>query len=134
MRKETVEILKASRNSDRKIMKSIRITNILPTRIRTRKQFSQLRWPSTKVIPIEKTLGGYISTMRQGFKRGSKWRANSPTYPLAPRSSSPDMTAVFHARPYGRFIGTQSNLRRKKLIERIKAPIFLDAVFTIKIM
>ena len=55
-------------------------------------------------------------------------------FQVAPRSSSPDMTTIFHARPYGRFIGIESNLRRKKLIERIKAPIFLDAVFAIKIM
>ena len=53
-------------------------------------------------------------------------------FQVAPRSSSSDMTGIFHARPYGRFI--ESNLRRKKLIERIKAPIFLDAVFAIKIM
>ena len=27
---------------------------------------------STKVVPIEKTKAGFISTMSQGFKRGSK--------------------------------------------------------------
>ena len=44
------------------------------------------------------------------------------------------MTTVFHAWPYGRFIGIQSNLRRKKLLEQIKAPIFLEAVLAIEIM
>ena len=41
----------------------------------------------------------------QGFKRGSKWRTNSPAYPfllliqqfhVATRSTSPDITLVFH--------------------------------------
>ena len=34
---------------------------------------------------------------------------------VAAGSTSADMTTVFHARPYGRFIEIQSNLRRKKL-------------------
>ena len=38
------------------------------------------------------------------------------------------MTTVFHAWPYGRFIEIQNNLKRKKFIEQIKAPIFLEAV------
>ena len=56
-RKETVEIdiLKTSKNADRKIMQSITITSRRPLRISKRKQFSQLIWTSTKVIPIEKT-------------------------------------------------------------------------------
>ena len=62
-----------------------------------------------------------ISTMRPGFKRGSKWgskwRTNRPRYPflkfilkfqVATRCNSPDMTTVFHARPFGRFIEIQS--------------------------
>ena len=62
--------------------------------------------------------------MSQGFKRGSKWRTNSPAYlflqfiqyfQVTTRSTSPDMTAVFHAWLYDRFIEIQSNLRRKKL-------------------
>ena len=44
------------------------------------------------------------------------------------------MTTVFHAWPYGRFIEIQSNLRRKKLHRRIKAPIFLEAVLALEIM
>ena len=34
---------------------------------------------------------------------------------VAAGSTSADMTTVFRARPYGRFIEIQSNLRRKKL-------------------
>ena len=44
------------------------------------------------------------------------------------------MATVFLAWPFGRFIEIQSNLRRKKLIERIKAPIFLEAVLAIEVM
>ena len=44
------------------------------------------------------------------------------------------MTTIFHARLYGRFIEIQSNLRRKKLIERIKVPVFLEAVLVVEIM
>ena len=44
-RKETVDIdiLVTSRNGDRKIMQSIRITSRLPSRIRKWNQFSQFR-------------------------------------------------------------------------------------------
>ena len=44
------------------------------------------------------------------------------------------MTTVFHAWLYDRSIEIQSNLRRKKLIEQIKGPIFLEAVLAIEIM
>ena len=44
------------------------------------------------------------------------------------------MTAVFHAWPYGGFIEIERNLRRKKeFMERIKAPILLEAVLAIEI-
>ena len=43
------------------------------------------------------------------------------------------MTTVLHVRPYGRFIEIQSNIRRKK-VDRIKAPIFLEAILAIEIM
>ena len=49
-------------------------------------------------------------------------------------STSPDMTTVFHTWPYGKFIEIQSNLRRKKVIERIKASIFFEAVLAIEII
>ena len=55
-------------------------------------------------------------------------------FQLAARSNSVDMTAVFHARPYGRFIEKQANLRRKERIEQIKAPILLEAVLAIEII
>ena len=56
-RKETVDIdiLFTSRNGDRKIMQSIRITSRPPSRIRKWNQFSQFRLTSTKVIPMEKS-------------------------------------------------------------------------------
>ena len=56
-RKETVDIdiLVTSRNEDRKIMQSTRITSRPSSRIRKRNQLSQFRRTSTKVIPIEKT-------------------------------------------------------------------------------
>ena len=56
-RKETVDIdiLVKSRNGDRKIMESIRITSRPPSRKRKGDQLSQFWRRSTKVIPIEKT-------------------------------------------------------------------------------
>ena len=55
-RKETVDIdiLVTSRNADRKIMQSIRITSRHHTRKRKWNQLSQFLRTSTKVIPIEK--------------------------------------------------------------------------------
>ena len=39
-------------------------------------------------------------------------------------NTSPNMIAVFYARPYVRFIEIQSNLRKERtFIERIKTPI-----------
>ena len=48
-------VLNMSRNGDRKIMQSIRITSRPPSRISKWNQLSQFRRTSTKVIPIEKT-------------------------------------------------------------------------------
>ena len=42
--------------------------------------------------------------------------------------TSSDMTTVFHARPYGRFIEIQSNLWRKKLHSTNQGSIFLETV------
>ena len=51
---------------------------------------------------------------------------NALYYPLvATRSTSPDMTTVFHAWPYGRFIEIQSDLRRKKLHRTNQSSNFL---------
>ena len=44
------------------------------------------------------------------------------------------MTTVFHARRCGKFINLQSNLAGRNFIERIKAPIFLDALLAIETM
>ena len=56
-RKETVDIdiLVTSRNGDRKIMQSIKITSRPTSRKRRWNQLSQFRRTSTRVIPIEKT-------------------------------------------------------------------------------
>ena len=48
--------LLTSRNGDRKILQSIRITSTAPSSIRKWSQLSQFRLTSTKVIPIEKTM------------------------------------------------------------------------------
>ena len=73
-RKETVDvdILVTSTKGGRKIMQSIRITSRPPTRKREWNQLSQLKSTSAKVIATEKASAGYISTMSQGLKRGSK--------------------------------------------------------------
>ena len=65
--------------------KMIKITTELDARIRKWNQFSQLNnstanWTFTKVLPVEKTEVGYISTMNQVLKRDSKRRTNSLTY------------------------------------------------------
>ena len=75
-RKEIVDIdiVVTSRNGERKIMQSIRITSRPPSRVRNCNQLSQIRWTPTKVIPIEKTWAGYILTMCQWFKRACQWK------------------------------------------------------------
>ena len=54
--KETVDkgTLVTSRNGDRNIMQSIRITSILPSRKGKSNQLSYFRWTSAKVMFIEK--------------------------------------------------------------------------------
>ena len=46
-------------------------------------------------------------------------------FQVATRSTSPDMTTVFHTWPSSRFIEIQSNLRRKKLHETNQGSNFL---------
>ena len=77
-RKETVdiEILLTSRNGDRKIVLSIRITSESAKRRSKWKQFIQFRRASSKVIPIEKTQVDDISTMSQALIRSSMCRTN----------------------------------------------------------
>ena len=43
------------------------------------------------------------------------------------KSTSPDMTKVFHTWPYGRFI-YRATSEEANSIEQMKAPIFLEAV------
>ena len=56
-KKKTVatEKLIPSTDDDKKIMQPICITSRSPIRMRKWNQFSQFRWTSTKVIPVEKT-------------------------------------------------------------------------------
>ena len=48
---------------------------------------------------------------------------------MVPRSTSPYMTIVFHARLYNRFTEIKSTFRKKNFVEQIKVPIYLEAVF-----
>ena len=66
---------------------------------------------------------------------------NRPTFPFlqlipnirrSTRSTNQVMKRVSHARPHSRFIETTSNLKRKKLHQQMKAPIFLEAVLAIE--
>ena len=77
-----IGILVTSKNDDEKTMQSIRLTSRPYSRMRKWNKLSEFRWTSTKIKSIEKTKAGYVSKISQGFKRGSKWRTNSPTYPL----------------------------------------------------
>ena len=69
-------------------MRPIRIRSGTATKMPKRNQFSQIRQTSTKVIPIEKAYAGYISTMSQGFERGSTFTTNKMTFYLDPHSSA----------------------------------------------
>ena len=44
------------------------------------------------------------------------------------------MATVFHAWPYGRFIEIRAISGERNFIERIKAPMFLEAVLAIEKM
>ena len=68
------------KNSDRKIMQSIRITSRPPTKKRKWNQLSHFWRTSTKVIPIEKLQNSHFLKMSQGFQRSSKWKTNSSAY------------------------------------------------------
>ena len=50
------------------------------------------------------------------------------------RRTGPDMATVFHIWLYGRFIEIQSTSGERNFIERMKVPIFLEAVLAIEIM
>ena len=51
--------------------------------------------------------------------RGTYWRKYG-------KSTSTEMTRVFHVWPYDRFLEIKSNLGEGNFIERIKAPVFLE--------
>ena len=51
-------------------------------------------------------------------------------FQVATRGTSPDVTTVFHAWVYGRFIQIQSNLRRKKLHRTNQGSNFLGSSFS----
>ena len=53
MTKDDLGILTKSRNGDRKIIQSIRITGRPPTKRKKWNQLSQLRWKSTTIITIK---------------------------------------------------------------------------------
>ena len=111
---------------DRKTTQSIGIASKPPLRIRKWNQLSQFRWTFTKVIPTKKLK---LDTFRQ-WAKGSKAEVSKVStvlhiYFLGTRSTSPDITTVFHAWLYGRFIEIQGNLRRKKLNRTNQSSNFL---------
>ena len=53
---------------------------------------------------------------------------------VATESTSLGVTAVFHTWAYGRFIEIQRTSGERNFIERIKAPMFVEAVLAIEIM
>ena len=73
-RNETVDIdiLITFMYGVRKIMQPFR----LPVRIKEWEQFSQFRWTSAKVIPMERNEAGYVLTMSQGLNRSWKCTTN----------------------------------------------------------
>ena len=65
-------------------------------------------------------------------------KEQNPAYPffqliqqfqVATRRNTPDITTVFHTRPYGRFIEIQSNFTRKKLHRTNQGSNFLGCIF-----
>ena len=88
-----------------------------------------------------KTKARNISTMSQGFNGGSMCWTNSPTYPflqfiphiqVTVSSTCPDLTTVFHARLYGRFIDIKTKFRRKKLHRMYQGSNFLEMQFNLE--
>ena len=123
MRKETVniDILITSRTDEKKTMQNTRIVIGPATRVRKWNQFRQLRWTSTKTIPIKKLIlatlwwwdKGYIEAVSDGLTVLLICFCSLHIL-VAARSTSLDMTAVFEVRPFFRFIEINSNLRGKK--------------------
>ena len=79
---------------------------------------------------------GWLHLDNEARYQKNDWQSYIPgfvPYPniiLVTSSTNPVMKTVLHARSYNRFIVAPSNLRRKKLHERMNAPIFLEAALT----
>ena len=69
--------------------------------------------------------------MSQWFKRSSKRRTKIVLHiHFCSLSNNSNMTAVFHTRPYGRFIEIKSNLQREKLRRMNQCCNFLGGGFS----
>ena len=68
-----------------------------------------------------------VDPVQMNINQSSTYRKD-----LAARSTSLDMTVVFHARRYGRFIEMQNNLKRKKLHRTNQSSNFLGGSFSIR--
>ena len=136
VRKETVDIdiLITSRNGDRKIMESIRKeTSKPPLRTGKQNQLIQVRWTW---YTYRKGLGWlYFSDEprvqeRQQVKNQQSCILVFVAYPTIPISNLEHQhRQQFHAWPYGRFVETQSNLRRKKLHRTNQGSNFVGVSF-----
>ena len=80
-------------NGNRKIMQPNRIKSESSKKMRKWKPSSTSRWTSIKVIPLEKTHG-----FSHPFLQLIQY------FQVAIRSTSLDMTIVFHSKPDGRFL------------------------------
>ena len=110
MRKETVDIdiPVTSRNGDKKIIQSIRITSRPPSRI---------------VEPVQ--------PVQINFYQSNTYRKDSgQLFQVVTRSTCPDTTSVFHTWLYGQLVEIQSNLRRKKLHRMNQGSNFLGGSFS----
>ena len=67
---------------------------------------------------------------RQQVKDQQSYISVFVAYQVATRSTSSDMTTVFHALPYGRFVEIQTNLRRQKLHRNNQGSNFLGGSFS----
>ena len=114
-RKETIaiDILVTSRNSDKKIMQSIRITSRPPLRMKKWNQLSQFRWTSTKSNTYTKNLSWlhlHNEPRVQERLQVKDQQSCISTLQLikqvqvATRSTIPDMTTLFHTWKYALFI------------------------------
>ena len=126
-RKETADIAipVTSRNGDRKIMLSIRITSRPPSKKKKWNQLSQFWKTSTKVKPIKRFK---LATFRR-WTKGSREAASEGSTVLHIRFCSLSNNSKQHLGAptqtwqgvwwiYGGFMEIQSNLGRKKLLRK----------------